>query len=276
MLTTVPLRLLVRHFTLAGKPTAGHRGDAQDRELDSEKAAEFRDNACCSARADCPADANPSARKNIFVILCCFEIEPFQRLCDSGSWRLSCRVKGMMHYYMHDGPAAFRFELAGELDADDAARLEQDWRTASSIVGNRTLIVDMSFVTGIEDAVRHLFQRWHDAGAEFVANSRQSRELVESITGRPFAPQLPHSPTYQSWISLSLTPLVPLLALLIFLTPSQANAADDDASLAFARFVTHSAVIAPSRSAIVFKRSSKMPTLNSATFSAMCSGFRGD
>jgi hypothetical protein len=100
----------------------------------------------------------------------------------------------MMHYYMHDGPAAFRFELAGELDAHDAARLEQVWRTASSTVGNRTLLVDMSFVTGIDDAVRHLFQRWHEAGAEFAPNSGQARELVESITGRPFTPQLAHPP----------------------------------------------------------------------------------
>ena len=155
-------------------------------------------------------------------------------------WRFSCLLKTMMHYYMHDGPAAFRFELAGELDAHDAARLEQVWRTASSTVGNRTLLVDMSFVTGIDDTVRHLFQRWHEAGAEFAPNSGQARELVESITGRPFTPQLAHPPEYRSWIPVKLRPFAALLALLVFFTPSQARGADDDASLAFARFVTHS------------------------------------
>jgi hypothetical protein len=149
-----------------------------------------------------------------------------------------------MRYYMHDGPAAFRFELAGELDSNDAARLEQDWRTASSIVGNRTLILDMSFVTAIDEAVRSLFRRWHAAGAEFAANSRRSRELVESITGRPFIQERPDSPTYQSWFSLNMrpwtAPLIPLLALLTFLTV-QARGADNGASLALARFISRSA-----------------------------------
>jgi hypothetical protein len=45
----------------------------------------------------------------------------------------------MLRYYMHDGPSAFRFELAGQLDSNDAARLEQDWHTASSTIGDRTL-----------------------------------------------------------------------------------------------------------------------------------------
>ncbi len=108
----------------------------------------------------------------------------------------------MMRYYMHDGPAAFRFELAGDLDAGDAARLEQDWHTASSIVGKRTLIIDVSFVTGIDEAVRTLFRRWYAAGAEFAATSKQSREMVELITDRPFTPERTHPPAYQSWFSL--------------------------------------------------------------------------
>jgi hypothetical protein len=147
-----------------------------------------------------------------------------------------------MRYYMHDGPAAFRFELAGDLDANDAARLEQDWETAASMVGNRTLIIDLSFVTGIAESVRSLFKRWYAAGAEFAASSKRSRELVESITERPFTYEPPHAPTYKSWFSLksiSVTiPVIPLLALLALLTPSQVEAADDGASMAFARFVS--------------------------------------
>ena len=140
-----------------------------------------------------------------------------------------------MRYYMHDGPAAFRFELAGDLEANDAARLEQDWNTASSMVGNRTLIIDLSFVTGIAESVRSLFKRWYAAGAEFAASSKRSRELVELITGRPFTKEPPHAPTYRSWISLKFW-----LALLALFMPSQVRAADDGASLAFARFVSRS------------------------------------
>jgi hypothetical protein len=108
----------------------------------------------------------------------------------------------MMRYYMHDGPSAFRFELAGDLDANDAARLEQDWRTAFSPAGTRTLILDLSFVTGMDETARSLFRRWHAAGAEFAAGSKGSRELVESITERPFTRELPHSPTFQPRFSI--------------------------------------------------------------------------
>jgi hypothetical protein len=112
-----------------------------------------------------------------------------------------------MRYYMHEGPAAFRFELAGDLDAVDAATLEHDWQTASPTMRNRTLIIDLSFVTGIDEAARSLFRSWYAEGAEFAAGSKRSRELVESITGRPFTAELPHAPTYQLWFSLQSMPL---------------------------------------------------------------------
>jgi hypothetical protein len=133
----------------------------------------------------------------------------------------------MMRCYMHDGPAAFRFELAGDLDAGDAARLDDDWHTAFSNVGSRTLIVDVSFVTGIDAAVRSLFRRWYAGGAEFAASSKRSRELVEWITERPFTQEPRHAPTYRPWFplksfsrkSMPLTvSAIPLLALLALLT----------------------------------------------------------
>jgi len=152
-----------------------------------------------------------------------------------------------MHYYMHDGPAAFRFELAGELDSNDAARLEQDWRVASSVVGNRTLIIDMSFVTSIDDTARNLFRRWHARGAQFAAKSRGSRELVESITGRLFLDDPPNPPTYRSWFSLLSNPLkvplVTLVALVALFAPLQLRGNDDGVNLAFARFLAHSAQV---------------------------------
>jgi hypothetical protein len=53
-----------------------------------------------------------------------------------------------LQYYMHDGSTAFRFELAGNLNDEGAHKLDQAWRTASSVIGDRRLIVDMTFVTG--------------------------------------------------------------------------------------------------------------------------------
>ena len=150
----------------------------------------------------------------------------------------------MLHYYMHDGPAAFRFELAGSLELGDAAKLEQEWRTASSTIGDRKLIVDLTFVTAIDEAGRDLFRGWHAAGAQFAASSPQSRELVEIITGHPFAQQPSQEPTYEPWLPRSLRSLsmtvstILLLALFLLLTPSPAWSADDGASMAFARYIS--------------------------------------
>jgi len=58
-------------------------------------------------------------------------------------------------YYMHDGSAAFSFELAGRLSDEGARELQQTWQTASSMIGNRSLIVDLSYVTASMSPVRN-------------------------------------------------------------------------------------------------------------------------
>src|SRR5882672_9300662 len=90
-----------------------------------------------------------------------------------------------LQYYMHDGPSAFRFELAGDLDNPGAHELYQAWRTASSVIGDRALIVDMTFVTGAEEDGRSLLAGWHAEGAQLIARSKVSRELAEAIIGEP-------------------------------------------------------------------------------------------
>lgn len=90
-----------------------------------------------------------------------------------------------LHYYMHDGPTAFRIELAGNLDCEAALRLDQDWRTASLAIGDRKLIVDMTFVTKLAEEGKTLLRRWHQEGARLIANSTTSRVLAESTLGGP-------------------------------------------------------------------------------------------
>ena len=90
-----------------------------------------------------------------------------------------------LDYYMHDGPTAFQFELAGSLAGVDAARLDQAWRTASSTIGMKILTVDVTFVTAIDNKGRNLLLRWHHTGAHYIANSPASRSLIESIIGHP-------------------------------------------------------------------------------------------
>ena len=116
-------------------------------------------------------------------------------------WQPCCLLHSVMHYYIPGGPSALRFELAGDLNADDASRLEQDWRGVSSAVGNRFLVVDVSFVTGMDEEARSLFKRWYARGAEFAASSKQSRELVEWITERPYRRETSRGPTFHPWFS---------------------------------------------------------------------------
>jgi hypothetical protein len=92
-----------------------------------------------------------------------------------------------LQYYMHDGPTAFRFELAGNLNDEGARRLDRDWHAASSVIGDRRLIVDMTFVTCAGEQGRALITRWHKGGARLIASSKASRALAESILGEPLS-----------------------------------------------------------------------------------------
>jgi hypothetical protein len=93
-------------------------------------------------------------------------------------------LNGGFNYYMHGGTAAFSFELAGRLSDDGAHELEQAWRSVSSVIGNVSLIVDLSYVTGIDVIGRELLRGWHDRGAQLVAKSPAAGVLVQSITGQ--------------------------------------------------------------------------------------------
>jgi hypothetical protein len=105
-----------------------------------------------------------------------------------------------LQYYLHDGPTAFRFELAGNLNHEGARRLDQDWRTASSVIGDRILIVDMTFVTGVDEHGRALITRWHQEGARLITNSKASRALAESIVGESL-PDTPFEATSdRTWV----------------------------------------------------------------------------
>lgn len=89
----------------------------------------------------------------------------------------------MLDYYIHDEPTAFRFQLAGTITGDGARRLEQVWCTASSLIGDRRRLIDITFVTDLDEDGRELLLGWHNAGARFVANSQTSRQLGASVLG---------------------------------------------------------------------------------------------
>ena len=137
-----------------------------------------------------------------------------------------------LQYYMHDGPTAFRFELAGDLNNEAARDLDQAWRTASSMIGDRALVVDMTFVTGAETEGRVLLARWYAEGAQLIAGSKVSRALAEAIIGGPL-PQpasIGNAGTARTWLPFHISFGAPKLTLtLLFaamLLPVRANAAN--------------------------------------------------
>lgn len=90
-----------------------------------------------------------------------------------------------LDHYIHDGPTAFRLQLTGVMSGEGVGRLEQVWKTASSLFGGRRPILDITFVTSVDDRGRALLVEWLRAGGHIVANSGASRVLVETIMGAP-------------------------------------------------------------------------------------------
>ncbi len=89
-------------------------------------------------------------------------------------------------YYMHDESEALRFELAGDLSHDTAPDLEQARQTASSIIGRRPLIVDLTDLTSIDAAGRELLEQWHTLGAQLTVVSSEAKARFQ-LAGAPIS-----------------------------------------------------------------------------------------
>jgi anti-anti-sigma regulatory factor len=108
-------------------------------------------------------------------------------------WRtVSFRMSKALHtkksdlaYHIHDGSTALRFQLSGDLSGSGVRDLHQAWRTASSIIGGRCLVVDLSAVTGMDHAGRELLETWQVEGARTVATSSAAKARIESMMDRP-------------------------------------------------------------------------------------------
>jgi len=92
-------------------------------------------------------------------------------------------------YRIHDGAAQFRFQLEGALSAADVAELDQCWRTASSTIAGKALVVDVTSLAAIDDSGRQLLNRWREAGAQFVGRADSRAMLAGSVDGFIVTPQ---------------------------------------------------------------------------------------
>ena len=89
-----------------------------------------------------------------------------------------------MKLYIHDLATSFRIELEGDLTGKAVLELEQSWRTACSVIGDRPLVIAVGNVSNINLAGQTLLERLRQAGAQFVATSPSAEALVTTITGR--------------------------------------------------------------------------------------------
>ncbi|HEY1336017.1 MAG TPA: hypothetical protein VGF59_00840 [Bryobacteraceae bacterium] len=86
-----------------------------------------------------------------------------------------------LQYYLHDEADAFRLELSGSLSGEGARSVYQAWRTALSIIGVRTVIVDITYLSDIDERGRTLLRLWRGRKARIVAASARSRALAGSV-----------------------------------------------------------------------------------------------
>jgi len=96
-----------------------------------------------------------------------------------------------LQYFVHDDMDAFRLELSGSLSGEGARSVYHAWRTALSIVDERPMIADITFVTDADEGGRGLLHLWHRNGVRIKAATAESCALAESILGEPFSVAAP-------------------------------------------------------------------------------------
>ena len=74
-----------------------------------------------------------------------------------------------MDIYLHDGQTTFRFVLAGELAGDDVQNVLHSWRTASSVISEKALLVDISGISAFDSNGLELLESMRRAGASLTS-----------------------------------------------------------------------------------------------------------
>jgi len=90
--------------------------------------------------------------------------------------------KAMLRITVHEEGGQCRLELAGKLGGPWVAETENVWLSAPC--SGKEIEVDMTEVTGVDDAGRELLAAMHRAGACFTAEGFAMTALVEEITGK--------------------------------------------------------------------------------------------
>jgi outer membrane protein TolC len=89
----------------------------------------------------------------------------------------------MLKITIHDAPETLTFQLEGRLIGAWARELEQSWMTARSVVGRKSVIVDLTGATFIDNEGKRVLARLFHEGARFKASAPLTRCIVGEITG---------------------------------------------------------------------------------------------
>jgi ABC-type transporter Mla MlaB component len=84
-------------------------------------------------------------------------------------------MKDELVYYIHDQSDSLRFQLAGDLTQETTRDLEQARQTAWSVIGGRSLIVDVTNVKSADEGGREFLEQWHATGAQFIVKSADAQ-----------------------------------------------------------------------------------------------------
>jgi hypothetical protein len=93
------------------------------------------------------------------------------------------------------------------------------------VIGNKQLVIDLSFVTEIDPGGRQLLLRWSRNGASVVANRPEARALAESIIGHALPSSIARTAyTYSPYQPAFFRNVLAIIALLVLLIPATAPA----------------------------------------------------
>lgn len=99
----------------------------------------------------------------------------------SSAKRTSVPVRaGHFRYYIHDGIAACRLQLLGELTEMDIADLNGCWRTAKTTLGSRRLALDLHALRSVDEAGK----QWLASMAQEGATCSPDNYLRDLVAGK--------------------------------------------------------------------------------------------
>ena len=91
----------------------------------------------------------------------------------------------MLKITIHEADGPLCLALEGRLSGAWVCELEHCWHTAQASHLNRTLSVDLTGVTFIDQAGRYLLQWMHRDGVRLVGSGLMMQDLLDHLRGSP-------------------------------------------------------------------------------------------